>query len=55
MLNSTLLPKPLTRRWMKPTSFVENYANGVGRPWEIYRVKVDGYSVELYTKAGDCK
>ncbi|KAK5710719.1 hypothetical protein LTR15_012875 [Elasticomyces elasticus] len=53
ILNSTLLSKAQTRRWFKPTSFVEEYAQGVGRPWEIFRRKVNGYSVDLYTKAGD--
>ena len=55
ILTSQLLPKSLTYRWLKPTSFVEDFAQGVGRPWEIYRLKVNGQSVDLYTKGGDCK
>ncbi|KAK3695993.1 hypothetical protein LTR37_018211 [Vermiconidia calcicola] len=53
MLSSELLPKTQTDRWMKPTSFVEDFAQGVGRPWEIYRIKVNGASVDVYTKGGD--
>ena len=55
MLTSSLLPKALTNRWFKPTSFVEDWAQGVGRPWEIYRRKANGQSVDVYTKGGDCK
>ena len=54
MLDSTLMSKAQTNRWFKPSSFVESYSQGVGRPWEIFRVKVNGQSVDLYTKAGDC-
>ncbi|KAK3686354.1 hypothetical protein LTR37_019897 [Vermiconidia calcicola] len=53
MLTSELLSKTQTNRWMKPTSFVEDFAQGVGRPWEIYRLKVNGASVDVYTKGGD--
>ncbi|KAK5684575.1 hypothetical protein LTS10_004447 [Elasticomyces elasticus] len=53
ILNSTFLSKAHTRRWFKPTSFVEDLAQGVGRPWEIFRRQVNGYTVDLYTKAGD--
>ena len=53
MLSSTLLPIAQTRRWMKPSSFVEDFAQGVGRPWEIFRVKVNGQSVDAYSKSGD--
>ena len=54
-LTSRLLSKSVTNRWFKPTSFVESFAQGVGRPWEIYRYKVNGQSVDVYTKAGDCE
>ena len=55
MLTSKLLPKGLTNRWFKPTSFVEDWAQGVGRPWEIFRIKVNGQSIDIYSKGGDCK
>lgn len=55
ILNSTQLSKAMTHRWMKPSSFVEDFAQGVGRPWEIFRIKVNGQSVDAYTKSGDCK
>ena len=55
ILSSTFLPQSVTNRWFKPTSFVEWWASGVGRPWEIFRLKVNGQSVDWYTKSGDCK
>ncbi len=45
----------MTNRWLKPTSFVEDYSQGVGRPWEIFRRKINGASVEIYVKGGDCE
>lgn len=36
VLNSTLLPSGVTRRWMKPVSHTSNLRNSVGRPWIIY-------------------
>ncbi|KAK5172736.1 uncharacterized protein LTR77_002856 [Saxophila tyrrhenica] len=53
ILSNKLLTKAVTDRWFKPTSFVEDYAQGVGRPWEIFRRKVNGASVEVYVKGGD--
>ena len=55
ILQSSLLSQSITRRWLKPASFLENFAQGVGRPWEIYRAKIDNYSVDVYSKGGDCK
>lgn len=55
ILNSTQLSKAMTHRWMKPSSFVEDFAQGVGRPWEIFRSKVNGQSVDVYSKSGDCE
>lgn len=55
MLNSALISKSQTNRWFKPASFVEAWDQGVGRPWEIFRVKVNGQSVDLYAKGGDCE
>lgn len=55
ILLSRFLPKSVTDRWFKPSSFVEDWSAGVGRPWEIFRLKVNGQSVDAYTKSGDCK
>ena len=55
ILSSSLLSKAQTRRWLKPSAFVESFDQGVGRPWEIFRLKVNGKLVDLYTKSGDCE
>jgi len=55
ILSNKLIPKTMTNRWLKPTSFVEDYSQGVGRPWEIFRRKINGASVEIYVKGGDCE
>lgn len=55
ILKSKLLPTSQTNRWLKPTSFVEAFDQGVGRPWEIYRRKIYGQSVDIYSKSGDCE
>jgi hypothetical protein len=44
----------VTRRWLKPRSFVDLFQQGVGIPFEIFRVKVNGHSVDVYAKDGDC-
>jgi hypothetical protein len=36
MLNSTLLPSAVTRRWLKPVAHTSNLRNAVGRPWIIF-------------------
>lgn len=60
ILGSTLLPRPLTNRWLKPLSLVEDPNQAVGMPFEIFRVAVPvspgsdaTRMVDLYTKAGD--
>jgi hypothetical protein len=53
ILRSQLLSPVLTRRWLKHISFLEDFAQGVGLAWEIYRVKVDNHSVGIFTKGGD--
>jgi CubicO group peptidase (beta-lactamase class C family) len=55
ILNSTLLPPVVTRRWMKPVSHTADLQYSVGRPWEIYRYKhaTSGVVTDLYTKLGD--
>ena len=56
ILNSTLISAARTRRWLKPSSFVNGLNLGVGRPWEINRFQNDdNHTVDIYTKAGDCK
>jgi hypothetical protein len=55
ILSSTLLPAPLTRRWLKPHSFTSSPTQSVGAPWEIQRLSLGPNSrlVEMYSKAGD--
>ncbi|GME48623.1 beta-lactamase-like 1 [Neofusicoccum parvum] len=62
ILRSTLLPRALTRRWLKPHSRTSDDAHHVGAPWEIAstRIPLDATSsssattrVDLYTKTGN--
>ncbi|KAI4192993.1 MAG: hypothetical protein LQ350_008509 [Teloschistes chrysophthalmus] len=54
LLNSTLLPPSLTRKWMKPVSHTAFLQYAVGRPWEIYRyIHPSGQITDIYTKSGD--
>lgn len=53
ILNSTLLPPAITRRWLKPHSHTASLRNPVGAPWEISRADVNGRLVDLYTKEGE--
>ncbi|KAH8660133.1 beta-lactamase/transpeptidase-like protein, partial [Xylariales sp. PMI_506] len=52
ILNSTLLPSALTRRWMKPVSFTSDVNVAVGAPWEIFRTQVGNRTVDMYCKNG---
>lgn len=52
IMNSTLLSKAQTRRWLKPVTFTSNVNTGVGSPWEIFRAEVNGRMVDLYCKNG---
>lgn len=52
MLGSTQLDPSVTRRWMKPHSFLSNRDAAVGAPWEIYRAPGDP-SIMMMTKSGD--
>ncbi|KAK6812578.1 hypothetical protein RU639_011752 [Aspergillus parasiticus] len=36
ILNSTILPRTQTNRWLKPVSHTSNPANSLGYPWIIY-------------------
>ena len=51
-MNSTLLSKAQTRRWLKPPTFTADVNMGVGSPWEIFRAQVSGRTVDLYAKNG---
>lgn len=53
ILNSTLLPNAITRRWIKPRSFTDNEMESVGAPWEIVRIDIGPRNVDLYTKDGN--
>ncbi|KAK5044843.1 hypothetical protein LTR84_010381 [Exophiala bonariae] len=55
LLNSTLLPKTSTHKWIKPSSFTSSLNYAVGAPWEIYRYihPSTGKITDLYTKLGD--
>jgi hypothetical protein len=55
ILSSKLIKPSLTRRWMKPRSFVSSLVTGVGAPWEILRSRMSPSNrvVDLYTKSGD--
>ncbi|KAJ2985344.1 hypothetical protein NUW58_g5587 [Xylaria curta] len=53
ILNSSLIPQAITRRWFSTTSFVDTIEQAVGRGWEIFRVHANGHSVDLFTKSGN--
>ncbi|KAJ6108421.1 hypothetical protein N7523_009744 [Penicillium sp. IBT 18751x] len=52
ILNSTILPSALTRRWLKPVSHTSSLDYGVGAPWEILSFNNER-PIDLYTKSGD--
>ncbi|KAE8378493.1 beta-lactamase/transpeptidase-like protein [Aspergillus bertholletiae] len=52
ILNSTLLPPSLTRRWMKPRAHTSSLEVSVGAPWEIASL-TSPRTIDLYTKQGD--
>ncbi|MCJ1348949.1 hypothetical protein MMC31_007182 [Peltigera leucophlebia] len=55
ILNSTILPADLTRKWMKPITHTASLSYSVGAPWEIVRYihRSTGKITDLYTKLGD--
>ncbi|KAL9611133.1 MAG: hypothetical protein Q9167_004213 [Letrouitia subvulpina] len=55
ILNSTLLPTSMTRKWMKPNSHTASLSYSVGAPWEIVRYMhpSTGKVTDIYTKSGD--
>ncbi|KAF6816878.1 beta-lactamase family protein [Colletotrichum plurivorum] len=54
MLNSRLISKGATRRWLQPIADTSNLRNGVGRPWEIYHAGQYANSsiLDVFTKTG---
>jgi hypothetical protein len=52
ILNSTLLPKSTTRRWLKPLTHTSSLDYAVGAPWEILSFGNER-PIDLYTKSGD--
>ncbi|KIV81878.1 hypothetical protein PV11_04028 [Exophiala sideris] len=59
ILQSSILPKHLSREWLRPISHSEQLFSSIGRPWEIARMDVpvapgsnNTRVVDLYTKSG---
>lgn len=54
ILNSTLLPAALTRRWLKPHSFTPDTYRTVGAPWEIVPFPPNNrFPTQIYSKSGN--
>lgn len=54
ILQSTLLSRAQTRRWLKPLIQTGFLSTAVGAPWEIRYLALSGQRVsQLYTKQGD--
>ncbi len=55
ILNSTLLSREATDRWMKPVSHTASLSYSIGAPWEIHRFvhPASGKVTDIYTKLGD--
>ncbi|KAJ5368394.1 uncharacterized protein N7496_008154 [Penicillium cataractarum] len=52
ILGSSLFPKSITRRWMKPVTHTSSLDYSVGAPWEIVSFG-DERPIDIYSKAGD--
>ncbi|KAF7717343.1 Beta-lactamase domain-containing protein [Penicillium ucsense] len=52
ILNGSLLPASITRRWMKPHTHTSTLDGSVGAPWEIITLD-NGRPIDIYSKAGD--
>ncbi|KAI1082497.1 beta-lactamase/transpeptidase-like protein [Whalleya microplaca] len=52
----TLLPAPLTRRWLKPAALTADIQEGIGYPWGVRRIAVPtgggNRQIDAYSKAG---
>ncbi len=55
ILNSTLLSRESTDKWMKPVSHTASLSYSIGAPWEIHRFvhPKTGKVTDIYTKLGD--
>ena len=55
ILNNTLLPANVTRKWMKPITHTASLTYSMGAPWEIVRYvhPETGKVTDIYTKLGD--
>ena len=55
ILNSTLFPADLTRKWMKPITHTPSLSYSIGAAWEIIRYIHPSTSkvTDIYTKIGD--
>lgn len=51
ILNSSLMARTLTGRWLRPHSFTSNPDNAVGAPWEITRAQTNR-TTYIYAKEG---
>ncbi|KAK4224645.1 beta-lactamase-like protein sdnR [Podospora fimiseda] len=59
ILLSSIIPPFQTRKWFHPTSHTSSLSVSVGRPWEIFREKINTTTtsnktrvIDLYTKSG---
>ncbi|KAJ5176200.1 uncharacterized protein N7482_002077 [Penicillium canariense] len=52
ILNSSLFPPFITRRWMKPAAHTSSLDYAVGAPWEIVSFG-DEPPLDIYSKSGD--
>lgn len=52
ILNNTLIPAAVTRKWMKPVTHTGSPNSYVGHVWEIASLS-DPRVIDLYTKSGD--
>lgn len=53
ILNHTILSPALTRRWLKPHSFLPDAYAIIGAPWEIFSFPADDrYGTRVYSKSG---
>lgn len=43
----------MTRRWFTTTTLVERNDQAIGRGWEIFRRRINGHTVDLFTKSGN--
>ena len=44
IMKSTLIKPSVTRRWLKPSSFLPDPRSAVGAPWGIRQIPIEGTS-----------